>query len=300
MALFRAMETANAGGKRLFADSLAASFLRPSLKLALHLASLPVVGKGIPKFIDHHWPGARTSGVARTRLIDDLMMEAFQSGLEQVVILGAGFDARPYRLVCPRTTRFYEVDQPSTSRTKRRMIAERLGALPPDVAFVEVDFDRQELGPALTHAGFRQRQPTFFLWEGVTNYLMENAVDSTLRWIGSSLPPSQLVFTYVDKDVIDAPASFTGTQRLGRTLARSGERWTFGLHPAEIPAYLAARGLELIGDLGAADYRTRYLGSPGVGYEFYRVAIARVAGGHRESEVRSPGSGVGGRETMNV
>jgi methyltransferase (TIGR00027 family) len=116
MALFRAMETSRAHGKRLFADPLAASFLRPSLKLALHLASLPVVGKGIPKFIDHRWPGARTSGVARTRLIDDLMREAFKRGLVQIVILGAGFDARPYRLLRPATTRFFEVDQPSTIR----------------------------------------------------------------------------------------------------------------------------------------------------------------------------------------
>lgn len=287
MALFRALETANGDGQRLFVDPLAASFLRPSLKLALRMASLPVVGKGIPKFIDYRWPGARTSGIARTRMIDDLITEAFADGLEQVVILGAGFDARPYRLVRPKGIRFFEVDQPGTSRTKRHLIAKNLGALPPDVAYVEVDFDRQELGPALDHAGFRLSQRAFFLWEGVTNYLTEGAVDSTLRWIGASAASSQLVFTYVDKDVIETPASFAGTQRLGRTLARAGEQWTFGLHPADVAAYLSERGLKLIDDLGAADYRTRYLGAPGEGYEFYRLAIARVAGAQRKSEVRS-------------
>jgi methyltransferase (TIGR00027 family) len=278
MAFFRAMETSSARDKRLFADPLAASFLRPSLKFALHLANLPVVGKGIPKFIDHRWPGARTSGVARTRLIDDLMMEAFRCGLEQVVILGAGFDARAYRLLRPATTRFFEVDQPNTSQNKRRMIEDCLGALPPDVAFVEIDFNQQALRPALEHAGFHRQQSAFFLWEGVTNYLTEYAVDSTLRWIGSCAPLSQLVFTYVHKDVIAAPASFGGTKQLGRTLARVRERWTFGMHPAEMRAHLAAHCLELMDDLGAADYRTRYLGGPGVGYEFYRVAIARVVG----------------------
>ena len=293
MALFRALETANGDGQRLFADPLAASFLRPSLKLALRMASLPVVGKGIPRFIDYRWPGARTSGIARTRLIDDLMMEALERDVEQVVILGAGFDARPYRLVRPKTTRFYEVDQPGTSRTKRHLIVECLGALPPDVAYVEVDFNRQELGPALDHAGFRQSQPAFFLWEGVTNYLTEDAVDSTLRWIGASAPSSQLIFTYVDRDVIETPESFSGTRRLGRTLARAGERWTFGLHPADMPAYLAERDLKLIDDLGAADYRTRYLGGPGKGYEFYRVAIARVVGAQTKSEARSSKSEAG-------
>jgi methyltransferase (TIGR00027 family) len=278
MALFRAMETSRPGGKRLFTDPLAASFLPPSLKLALHLAGIPIVGKGIPMFIDHHWPGARTSGIARTRLIDDLMLEAFRKGLEQVVILGAGFDARPYRLLRPAATRFFEVDQPSTSQAKRRLLEQHFGTPSSDVRFVEIDFNAQELGPALEHAGFRKHQPAFFLWEGVTNYLTENAVDATFRWIGSSAPSGQLVFTYVHKDVIDTPASFDGTKRLGRTLARAGERWTFGLHPARICPYLAARGLELIDDIGAADYRMRYLGDPGAGYEFYRVARARVVG----------------------
>ncbi len=278
MALFRALETSRATDKRLFVDLLADSFLRPSLKLAVCVASIPVVGKVVPRFIDYRWPGARTSGVARTRLIDDLMLDALRRGLEQIVILGAGFDARAYRLERPATTRFFEVDQPSTSRSKRRLTQKYLGALPPDVVYVEMDFNRQEIGAALEKAGFRQKRPAFFLWEGVTNYLTENAVDASLRWIGSSAPNSQLVFTYVHKDVIEAPASFGGTKELGRTLTRAGERWTFGIHPAELSAYLSARGLELIDDLNAADYRTRYFGSPGKGYEFYRVANARVVG----------------------
>lgn len=282
MALFRALETARAPGKRLFADPLASAFLRPSLQLALRLASIPVLGVSIPKYIDYRWPGARTSGIARTRLIDDLVLGAFQRGLEQVVILGAGFDARPYRLMRPATTRFYEVDRPGISRAKRRVIAERLGALPADIVFVEIDFNRQELRPALERAGFKHQQPAFFLWEGVTNYLTESAVDLTLRSIGSSAPSGRLVFTYVHNDVIRNPAFFRGTKGLGKTLARAGESWTFGLDPAEVGPYLATRGLDLIDDFGAADYRTRYLGTPGVGYEFYRVAVAQIVGPQEE------------------
>ena len=279
MALFRAMETTRPRDKRLFEDPLAAAFLRPSLKLVLHLASIPVLGVGIPKFIDHRWPGARTSGIARTRLIDDLMKEAFKEGLAQFVILGAGFDARPYRLQHPPGSRFFEVDKPSTSAAKRRMLEERLGGLPrDDVAFVETDFQQQELGSALDHAGFRTRERTFFVWEGVTNYLTEEAVDLTLRWVGTCAPSSRLVFTYMHKDVIKAPSSFAGTRRLNRTLGRVGERWTFGLDPSELGDYLAARGFELIEDLGAADYRFRYFGGHGEGYEFYHVAVARVVG----------------------
>ena len=91
------------------------------------------------------------------------------------------------------------------------------------------------------------------------------------------------MFTYVDKDVIESqrhlPALNDRTD--ADALANTG---ISGLTQPTSPAYLAARGLELIDDLGAADYRTRYLGGPGEGYEFYRVAIARVVGTHRKSD----------------
>jgi hypothetical protein len=69
-----------------------------------------------------------------------------------------------------------------------------------------------------------------------------------------------------------------GTTRIKQALARTGERWTFGLDPAGLRTYLAARGLELIADLSAAEYRARCLGMPGSGFEFYHVASARVVG----------------------
>jgi methyltransferase (TIGR00027 family) len=278
MALFRALETVQPGDKRLFADPFAAGFLRPSLKLTFYLARIPFVGAGILKYLDYRWPGARTSGVARTRLIDDFVMESFGQGLAQVVILGSGFDSRPYRLKFPPVTRIFEVDQPGTLQAKERIMRRRLGAWPPSIAFVELDFNRQELGPLLQHAGFRHRQPALFIWEGVTNYLTEEAVDAMLRWISSSAPPSELIFTFVDRAVLGAANNFEGTQRLSRTLARAGERWTFGLDPSDLRHYLSLRGLDLLDDLGAAEYRTRCLGTPGVGYEFYHVARARVTG----------------------
>jgi methyltransferase (TIGR00027 family) len=195
MAFIRTLETLRPARKRLFSDALAAVFLRPSLKLALQVARLPVIGQGLPIYMDRRWPGARSSGVARTRLIDDLMIEAFTNGFEQVVILGAGFDARAHRLPHPAAIRFFEVDQPSTPQAKRCLLEKRFGELPSHVAFVEVDFNRQGLGPTLEHAGFRPQQAAFFLWEGVTNYLTEEAVDATLRRVGGCAAGSQLAFT---------------------------------------------------------------------------------------------------------
>ncbi len=89
------------------------------------------------------------------------------------------------------------------------------------------------------------------------------------------------MFTYVHRGVLDGSTPFAGTEHLVATLVRSGEPWTFGLDPRELPAYLGERGLELIEDVGAADYRARYLGRSAQrqgGYEFYRAALAEVRG----------------------
>ena len=274
MALFRAIESSRPSSRRLFEDLFARHFLRPSLKLAWAASTVPFIGRAIPGWIDHRWPGARTSGIARTRLIDEFFTAALGRGIAQVVLLGAGFDCRAYRIPHPAKTRFFEVDRAATSLVKRSVLQKRLGVLPKNVAFVEIDFNHQELGSVLADAGFDREQSTFFLWEGVTNYLTASAVESTLRWIGACGPRSELVFTYVERRAIEDPTQFSGTDQLGRTLANVGERWTFGLDTGEVPGYLAGLGLELTEDLGAADYRARYLGHPGVGYEFYRVGCA--------------------------
>jgi methyltransferase (TIGR00027 family) len=98
MALFRALESARPAADRLFEDPFAPLFLRPSLRSVLRLSQRPAARRLILRFLDSRWPGARSSGVARTRLIDDWLRAALADGAAQVVILGAGFDCRAYRL----------------------------------------------------------------------------------------------------------------------------------------------------------------------------------------------------------
>lgn len=133
-------------------------------------------------------------------------------------------------------------------------------------------------------AGYDGRRRTLFIWEGVTNYLTEDAVDATLRWCAASAAGSRLIFTYVHRQVLTEPEAFEGAQALLQTLRAANEEWTFGLDPSVLSGFLAARGLQLLEDLGAADYRARYYGRAAErmrGYEFYRIAVAEVAAGIR-------------------
>lgn len=136
--------------------------------------------------------------------------------------------------------------------------------------FVPTDFNVGGLGPSPI-------VPTLFLWEGVTNYLTDEAVDATLRWCADAAPGSQLVMTYIDRRFLTHPDEYHGARRLRSTLRRAGEPMTFGISPADLPGYLAERGFELVSDIGAAEFRERYVGAVR-GHEFYRVAHARVTG----------------------
>src|SRR5438034_9917761 len=99
MALFRALESCRPPGVRLFEDRFAIGFLRPAFRFVVDLSRLPLVGGAVSRFIEYRWPGARSSGVARTRLMDDLLADEFKSGFCQVVILVSGLHARVYRTV---------------------------------------------------------------------------------------------------------------------------------------------------------------------------------------------------------
>jgi methyltransferase (TIGR00027 family) len=241
------------------------------------LARVPLGHEVIPWIIDHWWPGARTSGVARTRFIDDVLVQALHDGVQQVVILGAGFDCRAYRLPGMDRVRVIEVDHPDTQEAKRERLQQLVGNRLNHVQFVAVDFNREYLEDVLKVSAFDPICQTFFLWEGVTNYLTAPAVDATFRALRGLAEASLVLFTYVHKDVLAVPGVFEGTDNLNKTLQRAGEHWTFGLDPSELPDYLEHRGFRLVEDIGAAEYRARYMNANRQvirGYEFYRIAIA--------------------------
>lgn len=280
MALFRAMESALPAKRRLFDDQLAARALSPGLRVVVALSKVPGVGKILSTFIDYNWPGGRTSGVARTRFIDDQAKTALASGVEQVVILGAGFDARAYRFAEMAQHSVFEVDHPATSAAKQAMVNRALGALPQYVRFVAVNFDTESLAQAMNAAGYHAHKRTLFIWEGVTNYLSEVAVDATLRWCAAAAAGSTVIFTYIHKEVLAHPDAFFGGEKIAATVQGVGERWTFGLEPAKLPDFLEQRGLMLQQDVGASDYRARYYGAAAQrmrGYEFYHIVVAEVA-----------------------
>jgi methyltransferase (TIGR00027 family) len=214
----------------------------------------------------------------RTRVIDDAIRAFVADGGRQLVLLGAGYDCRALRLPELAPARVFEIDHPATQGNKRATLA-RIGAPSPST-YVTWNFEErpmEDLPEALAEAGHDPARPTFTVWEGVTMYLSELAIDASLRAIAEwSAPGSILAMTYFAKARLAQPSLVT---RAIRTfVAQLGEPWRFGWNPDELPAYLAERGLELLDDVAISD-AARLLLPPELAAHVYdperRVALAR-------------------------
>lgn len=278
MAAFRALETAKPPTRRLFTDPFAKRFLPVGERALVECARLPALRWLIEQYVDRLVPGARTSGVARTRLIDDWLREETKEGARQVVVLGAGFDCRALRLSELRSIRVFEVDRQPMVAYKRDLLPE---AQNESLVRIGVDFLKDNIEDRLLDAGFDKTLQAVIVWEGVTNYLDRTAVDSVFKFIGQNTPPgSKIIFTYVHADALTGHFEAPGLQPLLHALEERGEPWTFGFNPAELPDYLSTFDLSLTADLGAAEYRRLYwpeLPTEPIGYEFYRVVLAERA-----------------------
>lgn len=226
-----------------------------------------------------------TSCIARTRLIDDLLLRAVRQGVTQVVLLGAGFDCRAYRLSELTRCHVIEIDHPSTQAVKKERLQQILGALPHHVTYVAVDLTMQDLRGFLEQVELDAKERAFVLWEGVTHYLGEPAVHTTLRILSDFVASeSLLLFTYIHRGVLTGDVEFEGASIPVERVSALGEPWIWGMDPAQMPAYLDEHGWKLLEDIGTEEYRTRYWGERGSlmrGFAFYRAALAVV---HKKEE----------------
>lgn len=280
VALVRAIESARPASTRLFSDPFASGFLDVGPRAIARLCRIPVLGEAILRLANAATPGAIGNTLGRTRFIDDAVLAAIDRGLDQVVILGAGYDCRPYRLPALSAVAVFEVDHPATQARKRARLKELVSQIPGHVTFVPIDFNERSLADGMKRSGFRLGRRNFFIWEGVTEYLSPEAVDATFHFlVDVSASGSALAFTYTDRGLIDGTKEFAGGRRLLALNRAGGEPYTFGLDPTTLADYLAERSLDLLEDIAGEGYQERYfkpLGRMLSGNEYERAAVARV------------------------
>jgi methyltransferase (TIGR00027 family) len=240
---------------RLFQDAVVKDLLGAPLRAILSLSAMRAL---TVQQTDAVAPGIYGAQVCRTRYIDDAVQAGLVQGIRQVIILGAGYDTRPYRLPGMSAARVFEVDLPSVQDDKKNKLQKHFGRLPENVTFIPIDFDTQALDSVFAATAFDPSEPAVFIWEGVTQYITAEAVRQTLAFVGKTVPGSSIVFTYVLKSVIERKSNLPGAVRMMDRVAQSSP-WIFGLEPAAISSFLAPFHLALKADVGCSDYQTQYL-----------------------------------------
>jgi len=274
--LFRAMERQRPVGDRIVDDPYAERFLGAAGRAAL--SGFRLAG-GLGRFAQDHAAGLSTFVVARHRFIDDALGRALDAGVEQVVLLGAGYDSRAYRFADALAGRpIFELDFPSTSRAKRDAVIRHDRILPTtNVCHVPIDFLSERIDERLASAGFKTGAKSFFVWEGVSMYLTRAAVKQTLdtvRAVSGSDSELAMDWWYL----LDAPDALGTFHRTSPSLLTwLGEAVTLSMHPEDVGAFLERQGFALVDLADAVELERRYVTDDRHVYPANYCVLARTA-----------------------
>jgi methyltransferase (TIGR00027 family) len=154
-------------------DPLARKILPPGGRFAASLARLPPARRAFKAVTERRIRGGWAGFLSRKRYVDDQLVNAVAKGIDAVVILGAGYDTRAYRLPELAGIPVCEVDLPGNITRKAAAVRRCFGRVPPGVKLLAVDFETGNLADRLRQEGFQPGKRIFYVWEGVTPYLTE-------------------------------------------------------------------------------------------------------------------------------
>src|SRR6476620_10028858 len=243
--------------RQLVEDDLALSFLPASQRAMVRARRWPLLRRLTISAGERAVPGSWALIACRKRFIDD-KLTADLGNVGAVVDLGAGMDTRAHRLARQSDIPVFEVDLPVNIERKRAAVRHAIGAMPASVHLVPLDFERDDLIATLTGHGYRADARTFFIWEGVTQYLTEDAVRATLGELRAAAGGSRLVFTYIRRDFIDGENMYDAGILYKRFRQRQ-QVWRFGLDPDHVSVFVAEYGWRLVEQAGPDYFLRNYI-----------------------------------------
>ena len=233
------------------APLLLPGFLMPFLQVSLtrKLFSKVAAPKGIYEYV-----------IARTKYIDAVFRQTLAEQFEQILIFGAGFDTRALRFQdAMGKTRVFELDVPVTQQAKMSQYRKRHLAVPRNLKFIAIDFDKESLSMKIDDAGFYKQQRSLFILEGLVMYLQPESVDATFQTIREYAGKgSWVVFDYIYASVLRNEGSCYGEKGIVKTVSGAGEQWHFGIEKGQIEQFLAGYAMRLVDHKDAKDLEKAY------------------------------------------
>ena len=171
--------------------------------------------------------------VMRTYLYDQFVNEQIQQGVDMVVNLAAGLDARPYRMALPPTLKWIEVDLAGILDYKEEILSSEKPVC--QLERIRLDLSdingRRELFSQLGHRSAK----ALIITEGLLIYLTADEVGALARDLAA--PPS---FQRWLTDVASPGLLRLLQKNMGPQLAQSGASFRFG--PEEGPGFFVPYG----------------------------------------------------------
>lgn len=231
-------------------------------------------------YAERRGPGVNGFLAARDRYIDDVLISFLEEGLKQLVILGAGYDSRPYRFDLSGQVKAFEVDHPTTQADKLKKVQIIFGKVPEHVSYVAIDFNAQTLEERLLASGYDPELKTLFIWQGVSMYLTGEAVDATLNFVARhSGQGSAIVFDYLYQTVLDRIQRQKEVVNMRRYRFMTGEGLIFGISEGTVTTFLNERGFRQVIDVNSDDLKAAYFTGQNAGRAVvggYGIVIGRV------------------------
>jgi methyltransferase (TIGR00027 family) len=261
-ALGRALELCRPIDQRIVDDPYAPVFLTRTNQAVLAALRL---GGPVVQLAERQRLGLLANfALCRHRFVDERLQSALVDGVEQVLILGAGYDTRAYRFADELSGRpVHEVDLPPLSRRKAAIVAENPRLFGhARIRRVEIDFRTQSLAERLLESGFSVGARTFVSWEGVSPYLTEAAVRDTLETL-REICGAGSVLAMDFWDGRGGSGRFAPVRRLGAHAFRLvGEPVTYGVEPDAVGHLLHTHGFD-VAELLPADALTTQCATDG-------------------------------------
>lgn len=258
IALYRVTESKKPENERICYDPYAVHFV--DLKMLAFVASNPDKPTDMAKYYERLFPGLANSIRARVRYFDDFVMNSIDKGLEQLVILGAGYDTRAYRIEgLKEKVKVFELDHPGTQNEKIEKVKKIFGFLPSHVIYVPVDSETENFGKRLMEQGYDKSLKTLFIMEGFVMYIPVESFDEILFFIvKNSGKGSAILFDYYPESVVNGTCKLEVGKNIRNFVAQQGESLKFGIKEGTVETFLTHRGFSQVRNVTSEDYKRMY------------------------------------------
>ena len=206
------------------------------------------IANTLPQGNRHAW-----AWVARTYLFDEFITHEIEQGVDMVVNLAAGLDARPYRMALPASLQWIDVDLPEILAYKEGILSSEKPVCA--LERIRVDLSDGSARRALFASLDRRANKILVLTEGLLIYLSAEEVASLAKDLAAG--------SHFQRWILDlsSPGLLRMMQRTtGKQLSKVGAPFKFA--PAEGPAFFTTHGWEPVDVKGLLKTATRFKRPP--------------------------------------